>query len=129
MASRKSKSSWLLRDLPRSYIVIGVAIAGIGVFAVSIDWSSPSPPPAASAVAQPTKAELEKRYRGAIIFPTDQEGICLTVVLDNRNGHLTDGGYGKCEPDKPHKAEKERENLARLRALGAAFRHQNRTPN
>lgn len=123
MASRKPKSRWLLRDLPRSYIVLGIAAAGVGIVALSIDWSSPPPAPAASAVAQPTKAELEKRYLGAIVFPTDRKGVCLTVLLDNRNGRLTEGTYAKCEPDAPRKVEKEPEDLTRLRALGAAFRH------
>jgi hypothetical protein len=121
MASRASKSRWFLRDLPRSYIVLGVAVAGAGIVAISIDWSSP-PPSAATAVAQPTKAELEKRYRGSIIFPTNRDGICLTVLLDNRTGHLTEGGYGKCESDEPRKVAEEPDKQARLRALGSAFR-------
>jgi hypothetical protein len=123
MASRKSKSRWLLRDLPRSYVVIGVAGASVAIVAVSINWSNPPPSPAAAAIAQPTQAELEKRYRGTIIFPTDQDGICSKILLDNRTGHLTDGGYDRCEPDKPRKAGKARDDKARLRALGAAFRH------
>lgn len=124
MASRKSKSRWLFRDLPRSYIVLGIAAAGAGSVAVNIYWSSPPPVAAAAAIAQPTKAELDRRYSGAIIVPTDQPGICLTVLLDNRNGHLTGGGYAKCMPDTPRKVEveKEPEQQTRLRALGAAFR-------
>jgi hypothetical protein len=123
MASRASKKSrWLLRDLPRSYIVLAVAVGGAALVAVSVDWSSP-PPPEAAVVAQPTKAELEKRYRGSIIFPTDHDGICLTVLLDNRTGNLTEGGYGKCQPDKPRRVAREPIEQARLRALGSAFRH------
>lgn len=123
MATRKSKSRWFLRDLPRSYVVIGVAGVSVAIVAVSIDWSSPPPSPAVAAIAQPTQAEIEKHYHGTIIFPTDHDGICSKVLLDNRTGQLTDGGYAKCRPDKPRKAEKQRDNLARLRALGAAFRH------
>lgn len=124
MASRASKSRWLLRDLPRSYVVLGVAVAGIGIVAISIDWSRPPPAPAAAAVAEPTKAELEKRYRGAIVFPTNQEGVCLTVLLNNRNGHLSGGSYGQCEADPPRKVAEEspEQPQSRLRALGSAFR-------
>jgi len=101
--------------------VIAAAVVAAVFVAFVIGWSSP-PPPAAAVVAQPTQAELEKRYRGSIIFPTNRDGICLTVLLDNRTGHLTEGGYGKCEPDEPRQFAKEPDEKARIRALGSAFR-------
>ena len=124
MALRASTSRWFFRDLPRSYVVIAVAVPAAALVGFGINWSSP-PPPAATAVTvvQPAKAVDEQRYRGSIIFPTNQDGICLTLILDNRTGNLTDGGYGKCEADKPRRVVKEPDEQARLRALGSAFRH------
>ena len=122
MASRKSKSSWLLRDLPRSYVVIGIAVAAATIIAFSVGWSNPPPSPATAGIAQPTQAELEKQYRGTITLPTDQNGICLNVLLDNRTGRLSAGGYGQCVPDEPREVVQESPQQSRLHALSGAFR-------
>ncbi|HEX5213084.1 MAG TPA: hypothetical protein VFW22_15270 [Pseudolabrys sp.] len=122
MATRKSKSRWFLRDLPRSYIVIAIAVAGAATIAVNINRSSPRPP-MVTALAQPAKGDDESHFRGSIVFPSSQGGLCWTVTLDNRTGNLSEGGYRKCGLDKPSRVAKEAEDqTARLRALSDAFR-------
>lgn len=120
MASRASTFRWFFRDLPRSYVVIAVSAAAVAVVAFSIDWSRA--PPAGAVATQSVTAADELRYRGSIIVPTNTVGICRTMTMDNRNGNLADGGFGKCEPDAPRAAPKEPVEQARLRAVGNAFR-------
>ena len=68
------------------------------------------------------KADYERHYRGAIIIPTGRDGMCWTIILDNHTGRLSDGAYGKCQPDEPQTAAEEPLEQARLRSLGNAFR-------
>ena len=120
MALRTSTSRWFFRDLPRSYVALAVSAAAAALVAFSIDWSRPPSPPAGA--TRSAKVDDEQHYRGSIILPTDIAGVCWTITMDNRTGNLADGGYGKCQPDKPRAAPKEPPQQTRLRALGSAFR-------
>jgi hypothetical protein len=126
MASRALSGRWLLRDLPRTYVLLAWAAFVVAVLSYFIDWSAvrreSAVPPQLNNVSN---GNDEQRYTGSIIVPT-RGGLCWKFMLDNRTGNMRDEGYAKCDEAARQFAEQnpaEGADMTRLREVGKAFRH------
>jgi len=129
MASSKKSRRWMLRDLPRVYVVFGCAAFAAAFIICFIDWS-PKAQQTAAAKPKPAIANSgddEKLYTGTILVPTIRYDQCWQFMFDNRTGYFQDEGYVSCakaalklpEQDSPAGVE-----TTRLREVGKAFRNQ-----
>jgi hypothetical protein len=123
MTSRVSSYSWLLRDLPQTFVLLILAAFVVAILTYFIDWSMVR---RESAVRpQLNNDNNEQRYTGSIIVPTSGD-LCWEFMLDNRTGKMRDNGYVKCDEAAHQSAEKnprEGMDMTRLRQVGNAFRH------
>lgn len=130
MASRTKSRRWMLRDLPRAYVVLVCAAFAVSFLAYFIDWS-----PAArheSAVMPQLNivdsSNDEKLYTGTIVVPTLRYDRCWQFMFDNRTGYFQDEGYVSCNESAlklPELDSSAGVETTRLREVGKAFRNKN----
>lgn len=127
MATRASSRRWLLRDIPRSYVVFVWLAFGLSLLYFFSDWS----PVRREAAVQPQNVNNanatnnDKRYAGSIIVVPERGDRCLERGIDNRTGKMWDKGFVNCdEVAKKLSEEKQRSSLSdvRMHAIGKAFR-------
>jgi hypothetical protein len=128
MVSRVSTRRWLLRDIPRTYVVLVWAACIVGILMYFTDWS----PIRQETVAKPKLNNGEnnetagQRYTGSIIVPT-HGAFCWEWMFDNRTGRMIDKGYVNCDEAAAQIAEKNPRqgmDVIRLRAIGKAFQRE-----
>jgi uncharacterized ion transporter superfamily protein YfcC len=120
------RTRWLLRDLPRTYVVLVCAAFVVSVLAYFVDWSQFRRETAAKPQLDNAANQTdEQRYTGSIIVPTSKD-LCLELTLDNRNGNMKDNGYVNCgtalskfENKNPHEGM----DVLRMRAVSKAFQN------
>jgi hypothetical protein len=126
MASRVSSRRWLLRDLPRTYVLLALVVPVLAILSYFIDWSAIRHENSVQPQSDnPNKNKDELRYAGWIIVPTRRDQ-CWQFMLDNRTGNMRDGGFVKCDEAARQFAEKNPpagSDLIRLREVGKAFHH------
>ena len=118
MAARRKKRRWFLRDISAASVLLVLAGVVVGVFASGFDWQKLKGERPADGALPPN---YEAHYKGAIIFPTEQLGICLVASLDNRTGALQAKGYAHCDDIKIKAPKRITPEMARLSAVGNAF--------
>jgi len=131
MVSRASSRRWLLRDLPRAYVVLVCAAFVAGGFIYFIDWSQVRRETAGSNSnnsGNGNNGSAEQRYSGSLILP-ERGDRCWEGMFDNRTGRMIDKGYVKCDEAAQQLAERNKSvgiDTLRLREVGKVFRHENR---
>jgi hypothetical protein len=129
MVSRVSSRRWLLRDIPRTGVVLVWAAFVVSILIYFIDWS----PVRHETAVRPqlnnaNSGNDEQRYTGSIILPTRGER-CWEGMFDNRTGRMIDLGNVNCDKAALHLAEiysREGMDVMRLRAVGKAFQHESK---
>ena len=94
MAARKSPHRhWMLRDIPRTYVLLVWLAFGVALLIYSNDWhpsgwtalrqeaTAPKPPVSAT-----------EQYTGSIIIVPTRGEDCRQMMLDNRTGRMWDKG-------------------------------------
>ena len=119
MAGRYKKRRWFLRDISAASVLLILAGIVIGALVSGFDWSKLTGEQPADGVFPPN---YEAHYKGAIVFPTEQLGICLVASLDNRTGALQAKGYAHCEDIKIKAPQRATPEMERLSAVGHSFR-------
>ena len=126
MASSAISRRWLLRDLPRTYVLLlwtGLVVALLAYF---VDWSMPRHDIKAPQETGDANGDNdEKLYTGSLIVPTRKHDQCWEFTFDNRTGAMRDGGYVNCRAAARHSEEQIPPGGAdetRLREVGKAFR-------
>jgi len=127
MATRAPSRRWLLRDMPRTFVVlVWIAFSASVVFFFS-DWPSlrreAAVNPPSHNVDNVTK-DSDKRYVGSIVIVSERGDRCLEFKLDNRTGKMWDMGLVNCdevvsppEDSRPSRAI----SVLRMDAIGKAF--------
>jgi hypothetical protein len=129
MVSRVSSRRWLLRDIPRTGVVLVWAAFVVSILIYFIDWSTVRHETAVRPqLNNANGGNDEQRYTGSIILPTRGER-CWEGMFDNRTGRMIDLGNVNCDKAALHLAEKylrEGMDVMRLRAVGKAFQHESK---
>jgi len=128
MTSRVSPRRWLLRDMPRTYILLVWVAFGFSVLIYFIDWS---PARRAAAVRPEINAAMSKingdmLYTGSIIIVPTRGDYCWQRIIDNRTGKMWDKGYVNCDEAVSKSENNDRQgaiSVMRLNSIGKAFRH------
>ncbi|MGB7858009.1 MAG: hypothetical protein WBL48_19165, partial [Pseudolabrys sp.] len=85
MAARKSSHRhWMLRDIPRTYVLLVWRAFGVALLIYSNDWHPsgwPKPP-----------VSVTDQYTGSIIIVPRRGEDCRQMMLDNRTGRMWDNG-------------------------------------
>ena len=118
MAARRKKNRWFLRDISAASVLLILAGVVVGVFVSGFDWPKLKGERSVDGTLPPN---YEAHYEGAIIFPTEELGICLVASLDNRTGGLQAKGYAHCDDIKIKAPQRITPEMARLSAVGNAF--------
>lgn len=125
MASRVSSRGWIVRDIPRTFVLLVWVALVVGMLFYFIDWS----PLRRESAVRPelNNGSNEKRYIGSIVVDPPRGDLCRESILDNRTGKMWDKGYVKCNSLVSQPSEKippEGIDIMRMRAVGKAFRHE-----
>jgi hypothetical protein len=125
MASRVSSRGWVVRDIPRTYVLLVWAAFVVGILLYFIDWS----PVQRESTVRPDlhNGSNEKRYIGSIVVDSARGDMCWERILDNRTGKMWDKGYVKCNSIVSQPSETnppEGIDIMRMRSVGKAFRHE-----
>ena len=122
MAQPATRRRGFLRVLPLAYLLVLFCGMVAAVFAYWICGSTTSRTP--NEVRH--EESIEQKYVGKIVIPTDREGTCQLLALDNCTGQLQDQGYGPWEYTNydDRKADPDRR---RLIEIGKAFHRRNST--
>lgn len=133
MVSRASPGHHVLRDLPRTYVVLVCAVFVASLLVLSLYYWSPIHRESAmrsqlsESKPQLNEFNIDQRYAGSIFTDLQRGNLCWELVLDNRNGNMWDKGYVNCDRVLSQPLE---ENQApaldawRLREVGKTFRHE-----
>jgi len=124
MAVRKlSQRQWMLRDIPRTYVLLVWLAFGAAILIYSTDWH----PSGWTALRQEATApkppvSVIEQYTGSVIIVPTRGEDCRQIMLDNRTGRMWDNGVVNCY-QAVSRAEKERSGMSSLRinAIGKAF--------
>ena len=124
MAARAlSHRCWMLRDVPRTYVLLVWLAFGIALLIYSNDWhpSGWSALRREAAVTPPVSAV--EQYTGAIIVVPTRGENCWQLMLDNRTGRMWEKGYVNCYEAVPRPGKDQRGGMSTLRmnAIGKAF--------
>ncbi len=115
---------WLLRDIPRTAVLLAWLVAGIVALIVLIDWHAIRR--SALQNASPTAATIDQQQlrSGSIIVAPMEGDQCWQRTLDNRTGQMWDNGYVSCEKTLTPSRIDPSVNMsaARLNAIGKSFR-------
>ena len=118
MTVRVSVGRWLLRDVPRTVVLLFLTAFVAAIFSYFIDWPSFR----SGNIARPINND-EQHYTGSIVLRA-ANGMCWTILLDNRTGKLRNNGYSKCVEAEPEITGRVSPDATRLREVGKAFRHE-----
>ncbi len=115
---------WLLRDIPRTAVLLAWLAAGIVALVVLIDWHVTRRSAWQDASPAISTGDPQRFSSGAIIVAPTQGDQCWQRTLDNRTGQMWDDGYVNCEAAlTPSRIDPSASmSAARLNAIGKAFR-------
>ncbi|HET7911814.1 MAG TPA: hypothetical protein VFL49_07275 [Pseudolabrys sp.] len=117
-----SHRRWMLRDIPRTYVLLVWLAFGIAVLIYSNDWH-PSGWTALrheAATAKPP-APVDNYTGSIIVVPTRGEN-CWQMMIDNRTGRMWDKGVVNCyEVSRPDRDQRSGMSSLRINAIGKAF--------
>jgi hypothetical protein len=142
MASHVSSRHHVLRDLPRTFVVLVCAALVASLLILFFHYRSPAHrenavKPQLNELGlqlnelrpQLNEFNIDKRYAGSIVAGSLYEDKCREFILDNRNGNMWDKGYVKCYDVFSQPSEENPPigmDAFRLREVGKAFRHERR---
>ena len=123
-ARKSSHRHWMLRDIPRTYVLLTWLAFGAALLIYSNDWhpsgwtalrqeaTAPKPPVSAT-----------EQYTGSIIIVPTHGEDCRQMMLDNRTGKMWDKGVVNCYEAVSRSEKDQRGGMSSLRinAIGKAF--------
>ena len=114
---------WVLRDVPRTYVLLVWLAFGAALLIYSYDWhpSGWTTLRRESAVKPPVSAV--EQYTGSLILVPPRGENCRQMMLDNRTGRMWDRGYVNCYEAVSRSDKDQRGGMSTLRmnAIGKAF--------
>jgi hypothetical protein len=125
MAARKSSHRhWMLRDIPRTYVLLVWLAFGVALLIYSNDWH----PSGWTALRQEATAlkppvSVTDQYTGSIIIVPTRGEDCRQMMLDNRTGRMWDNGVVNCYEavSRPGRDQLGGMSSLRINAIGKAF--------
>ena len=92
-AHKSSHRHWMLRDIPRTYVLLTWLAFGAALLIYSNDWH-PSGWTALrkEATAPKPPVSVTEQYTGSIIIVPTRGEDCRQMMLDNRTGRMWDKG-------------------------------------
>src|SRR5262245_4516516 len=123
-AHKSSRRRWMLRDIPRTYVLLIWLAFGAAILIYSTDWHPSGWTKLRQEAAAPKPpVSMTEQYEGTtIIVPTRGEG-CRQMMLDNRTGRMWDKGFVNCYEAVSRSERDQRGGMSTLRinAIGKAF--------
>ena len=124
IARKSSHRRWMLRDIPRTYVLLIWLAFGAAILIYSTDWhpsgwtrlrqeaAAPKPP-----------VSMTEQYTGSIIIVPTRGEDCRQMMLDNRTGKMWDIGVVNCYQAVSRSEKDQRGGMSSLRinAIGKAF--------
>ena len=124
MPSRKpSHRHWMLRDIPRTYVLLVWLAFGAAILIYSSDWH-PSGWTALrrEAAAPKPPISVTEQYTGSVIIVPSRGEDCRQMMLDNRTGRMWDKGFVNCyEVSRSERDQRSGMSSLRMNAIGKAF--------
>jgi hypothetical protein len=125
MAVRTSSHRrWMLRDIPRTYVLLVWLAFGVALLIYSNDWH----PSGWTALRQEATApkppvSVAEQYTGSIIIVPTRGEDCRQMMLDNRTGKMWDKGVVNCYEavSRPDRDQRSGMSSLRMNAIGKAF--------
>src|SRR4029079_3498584 len=139
MAARKSSHRyWMLRDIPRTYVLVVWLAFGAALLIYSNDWhpsgwsalrqeATAMKHPASVHEPDTSSIHIASSHRepdpGAIIIVPSRGEDCRQMMLDNRTGRMWDKGVVNCCEAGSRSEKEQRGGMSSLRinAIGKAF--------
>ena len=125
MAARKSSHRhWMLRDIPRTYVLLVWLAFGTALLIYSNDWHPSGWTTLRQEPAAPKRQiSATEQYTGSIIIVPTRGEDCRRMMLDNRTGRMWDTGSVNCYEAVSRSEKDQRGGMSSLRinAIGKAF--------
>jgi hypothetical protein len=118
-----SRRRWVLRDIPRTYVLLVWLAFGAAILIYSNDWH-PSGWTALRREAdiKPPAPTIAEQYTGSIIIVPTRGDNCWQMMLDNRTGKMWEKGFVNCyEAVHPERDQRSGMSSLRINAIGKAF--------
>ncbi|HZP71183.1 MAG TPA: hypothetical protein VFB29_14675 [Pseudolabrys sp.] len=125
MATRASHRRWMLRDIPRTYVLLVWLAFGAVLLIYSNDWHPSGWTTLRRGADIKPPASIGERYTGALIIVPPRGENCRQLMLDNRTGRMWEKGYVNCYEAVTRSEKEQRGGMSTLRmnAIGKAFNH------
>jgi len=124
MAARASSHRhWILRDIPRTYVLLVWLAFGAALLIYSNDWHPSGWTTLRQEASVKPAAPTVEHYTGSIILVPPRGDNCRQMMLDNRTGKMWDNGYVNCYEavSRPDKEQRGGISSLRMNAIGKAF--------
>ena len=125
MAVRKSSQrQWMLRDIPRTYVLLVWLAFGVAILLYSSDWHPSGWTALRQEAAAPKRpVSVTEQYTGSIIIVPARGEECRQMMLDNRTGRMWNIGVVNCYEAVSRSEKDQRGGMSTLRinAIGKAF--------
>ena len=117
-----SHRRWMLRDIPRTYVLLVWLAFGAALLIYSNDWHPSGWSALRREAAVKPSAPTIDHHTGSIIIVPPRGDNCRQMMLDNRTGRMWDKGYVNCY-EAVSRADKEPGGMSSLRinSIGRAF--------
>jgi hypothetical protein len=113
----------MLRDVPRTYVLLVWLAFGIALLVYSNDWHPSGWTALRRETAVKPPVSAAEQYTGSIILVPTRGENCWQLMLDNRTGRMWEKGYVNCYEAAPRSGKDQRGGMSTLRmnAIGKAF--------
>jgi hypothetical protein len=114
---------WILRDIPRTYVLLVWLAFGVALLIYSNDWRPSGWTALRNEASQKPPMPVVENYTGSIILVPSRGENCRQMMLDNRTGKMWDKGYVNCYEAVSRSDKEQRGGMSslRLNAIGKAF--------
>ena len=115
---------WMLRDIPRTYVLLVWLAFGAALLIYSNDWHPSGWTALRKEAATPKPpVSVTEQYTGSIIIVPTRGEDCRQMMLDNRTGRMWDKGIVNCYEavSRPERDQRSGMSSLRINAIGKAF--------